>query len=47
MHSFKAKVILNDGTSTDVMIQARDMSHASQLLEAQYGRGNFYPPVRQ
>ena len=25
MHTFKAKVILDDGTSTDVIVQARDM----------------------
>ena len=47
MHSFKAKVILDDGTSTDVIVKARDMGHATKLLEAQYGKGNVYSPVRQ
>ena len=47
MHTFKAKVILEDGTSTDAYVQARDMGDATKQLEAQYGRGNVYAPVRQ
>lgn len=39
MKTYSANIRTQDGSFTTTTVQARDMLHAKQLLEAQYGAG--------